>query len=439
MLQTSTLNTATPFVSYAYAYPHKSAYRRLAPPIPLDQLWAAESQDSLFLYLHIPFCEYRCGFCNLFTLANARESLVDDYLRQLAVEVEVLRSIVPQARFSRVAFGGGTPTFLTERELERLLDITRTIAGRPPIEVPVSCEASPATLTQAKASLLRDWGVDRVSLGVQSFLDQESRLLGRPQTAKQVDQAIDAVRHAGIPTLNLDLIFGGPAQTLDSWTWSIAKAIEYRPQEIYLYPLYVREQTGLGRTNTTPNNLQMEAYRIGRDQLLQEGYRQRSLRMFQLPGTGDTAAPTYCCQSDGMIGLGCGARSYTRRLHYSTEFAVGRSGVRAILADYLSRRSEQFRIAAHGFRLNEEERRRRYVIQSLLQATGLDRRDYQVRFGGDVLAHLPQLYELPDRGLAELTSAALKLTPRGLELSDAIGPWLYSQRVRALMEEFECL
>jgi oxygen-independent coproporphyrinogen-3 oxidase len=138
-----------------------------------------------------------------------------------------------------------------------------------------------------------------------------------------------------------------------------------------------------------------------------------------------------------MIGLGCGARSYTRRLHYATEYAVGRPGVRAILDDYVTRPDSTFEVADYGCRLNGEEERRRYVIKSLLRCEGLSSRAYRRRFESDPWEDLPELHELERLGLAEARTDRLCLTESGLERSDAVGPWLYSHASRARMEAFE--
>ena len=432
------LDAPTPFLGYAYAYPHKSAYRTLSPAVSLSGAWEGERRDSLFLYVHVPFCEVRCGFCNLFTLANAGDDLVRPYLATLRAEAAAVRDAVPDARFARAAVGGGTPTYLDEGELAAFLSIVADFAGHDARAVPASCEGSPATLTAAKARMLRDWGVDRLSLGVQSFDDAEAKRLGRPQRAADVHRAVGFARDAGFPTLNLDLIYGVPGQGTDSWLRSVDAAVQTGAEEIYLYPLYVRELTGLGKTRVEPNDARLDHYRRGRDRLLNAGYVQHSLRMFRKPGLHD-GGPVYDCQADGMIGLGCGARSYTSELHYSTEYAVGRSGVRSILADYLKRDRDSFRTARHGFRLNEEDRRRRFVLQGLLQADGLDTAAYRARFDAAVADDLPELNDLFPRGLAEYHGGTLRLTAAGLERSDAVGPWLYSGKVRGLMGEYECV
>ncbi len=431
-------SSSSPFVGYSYSYPHKTAHRRLAPHVPLAEAWREEQRDALFLYLHVPFCEHRCGFCNLFSLAAADNKTVAAYLGQLRRQATAIRDVLTDARFARIAVGGGTPTFFDVRQLDEMLDIVEHLTGASPHEVPMSCEASPATVTPDKLKLLRDRGVDRLSLGVQSFDDDELRRLGRPPCADQARRAIETVRSLGFPTLNVDLIYGTPDQSLDSWARTLREAVAHRPEEIYLYPLYVRESTGLGKLGTKPGTDRLEAYRLGRRLLLGSGYRQVSQRMFRSTPTAERTGPVYCCQADGMVGIGCGARSYTRRLHYSTEYAVVRPGIRSILGEFLRRDERSFSHAEHGFRLDEEDQRRRFAILGLLLTEGLSLHAYRLHFKTDTLDDLPQLRHLLDRGLARLTGDRLRLTELGIERSDAVGPWLYSERVCRLMETHQC-
>jgi oxygen-independent coproporphyrinogen-3 oxidase len=157
--------------------------------------------------------------------------------------------------------------------------------------------------------------------------------------------------------------------------------------------------------------------------------------MFRATRVANREDPVYCCQDDGMIGLGCGARSYTRKLHYSSEYAVGCNGIQDIIANFIQ--SSSFSHADYGFCLSTDEERRRFVIKSILRADGLELGAYQQRFGRSGLDDFPQLAELSSEGLASLESDALKLSEAGLELSDAIGPWLYSTNVHNLMKNYE--
>ncbi|CAM4289137.1 STM4012 family radical SAM protein [Deinococcus marmoris] len=424
-----------PYQSYTYGYPHKTAYRPLTEAVPLRDAWTAENRDSLFLYLHIPFCEMRCGFCNLFTVANAPVSLERAYLDALERQMEVVRDALDGTTFSRLAIGGGTPTYLEASELERVFDLLDThfgVAG-----LPASVETSPATTTPERLRVLAERGVSRVSIGIQSFLESEVRGVGRAQSNAEVFAALDSIRAAGLPGLNIDLIYGLAHQTPQTWLDSLETALTWTPEELFLYPLYVRPLTGIGRLGRTWDDERLELYRLGRDFLLSRGYVQTSMRRFQKASLPLESEPEYTCQLDGMVGLGCGARSYTRHLHYSSEYAVGRVGVREIIQDFVEQPAERFGQITHGIHLSADERRRRYALQSLLHISGLNLSAYRQEFGSDSLTDFPQLATLPDTDLARLQTGILTLTPAGLEQSDALGPWLYSPAVRKLSEEYE--
>jgi oxygen-independent coproporphyrinogen-3 oxidase len=428
-----------PYQGYLYAYPHKTAYRAFAAPKPLRELWAEERKDALFLYLHVPFCEFRCGFCNLFTQTNPAEGLAARFMDTLARQAERMGAALGEAGFARLALGGGTPTWLEAADLARLFDLAEGL-GADPSAIPVSVESSPDTATAERLAVLRERGTTRLSVGVQSFVEAECRASGRPQTTAAVEAALGGIRDAGFPVLNLDLIYGLPGQTPATWRTSLDAALAWEPEELFLYPLYVRPLTGLDRIGTepAPGDVRLALYRQGRDLLLDRGYEQVSMRLFRKPGAGDgDDAPAYCCQEDGMVGLGAGARSYTRSVHYASEYAVGARGVKAITAAWVERSAESFDAADYGFTLDAEEQRRRYAIQSLLHKTGLDPVAYARRFGTDASDDLPQLGLLQPRGLARDEGGVLRLTAEGLERSDVLGPWLISPAVWARMEEYE--
>jgi oxygen-independent coproporphyrinogen-3 oxidase len=458
------LETGSPYTGYLYGYPHKTAYRRLDPPLELEALWAEVDRSALFLYVHVPFCEMRCGFCNLFTQARPKDQVVEDYLGALGRQVDRMRVILSGARFARIAVGGGTPTYLTAGQLERLFDLVESM-GADPKALPASVETSPETAIPERLQVLARRGVERVSIGVQSFDDGEVHAIARPQSATQVDAALARIRAAGIPTLNVDLMYGLPGQRTQSFLGSIRHALHYTPEELYLYPLYVRPLTGLGRKfigsqsgkagppdfarlrlaarsvredlpidRGTWDAERIEQYREGRSLLLSEGYRQVSMRMFRREDAAEKPGPAYRCQEDGMVGLGAGARSYTERAHYSTEYAVGARGVKEIIEAFIAR--SDFDFADYGFLLDDAERKRRHVILSLLER-GVSLDDYRRRFGTSASDDFPELAVLVRRGLARPVDGAVALTDLGVERSDHIGPWLHSDRVRDLMAAFD--
>ena len=432
---------ADPYVAYSYSYPHKSAYGPLEPPVSLDKVWQTENKQSLFLYAHLPFCEMRCGFCNLFTRAGGTSNEIDLYLDSIERQARRMAQATAGDRtVTRLALGGGTPTVLSVAQLDRLF---QTLASRfdfDPTRIPSSVETSPKTATNDRLQLLKQWNVQRISIGVQSFLDTETHNIGRPQQLAEVHAALQRIQSLSFPILNIDLIYGQPQQNIASWHKSLDNALQYEPEEIFLYPLYVRPETGLGKRRTDPRSSQtMMLYQVGRDKLLDAGYQQRSMRCFSRESKLIDEGPTYCCQSDGMLGLGAGARSYSSKLHYSSRFAVDAAGVRTIIDEWVQRGENDFAFADWGIRLSDEERQRRYIIQSLLHHTGLDRGQFINRFAIEPETVVPGLSRYIDNGLICTSNNRLQLTEEGMALSDAIGPALYSQGSRDKLAEFTLL
>lgn len=425
--------SGSPYQGYVYAYPHKTAYRAFAPR-PLTDVWAGEDRGALFLYVHVPFCTMRCGFCNLFTTANPNDDLVSSYLAALRRQADVVREAIPDVRFAQFAIGGGTPTYLREAELAEVFDLAEGVMGAR--NLPAGVETSPDTLTPAKLDLMKARGVARVSIGVQSFIEKEAADSGRPQKRADVDTALSLLAGSGLRTVNVDLIYGLPGQTAASWRYSLNEALRYSPQELYLYPLYVRPLTALGRSRKEWDDARLALYRDGRDVLLAAGYEQVSMRMFRR-GASTAARPDYCCQTDGMVGLGCGARSYTRALHYSLDYAVRPKSVKGIISDYLARSRDELSRAEHGFALDRAEQQRRYLLQSILNVEGLDSARYAARFGTDPADDFPDLPAFAEWGLLRCDGGTWAPTARGLERSDALGPWFFSGAVRALMMKYE--
>ncbi len=420
---------------YAYAYPHKTAYRPLNPRVPLAEAWRGEEKRNLFLYVHLPFCEMRCGFCNLFTTVQPGAGLIDQTLAAIYRQSSAVSGAIAPENISQAAFGGGTPSFLSALELEQLFNHLSLVWPVQWHRIPVSFEMSPGTVTREKLDLLRRLGVDRISLGVQSFVPEDLISLKRPQPSGELERACHSIKAGGFSVFNVDLIYGNEGQDARRWQRSLDRALEWQPEELYLYPLYIGRLTNLDRSGRHPGAHRRDLYRQARDFLLAAGYRQISMRLFRRWNV--IRHTDYCCQEDGMIGLGPGARSYTRALHYSTEYAVGQIGVKKIIGDFNARAKSTFAAADYGVSLDEQEQRLRYIIKSLLRADGVSPSAYQRSFGSPMTGDFPQLEELTELGLAVESNGCLRLNDEGLAWSDTIGPWLYSDAMTARMSACE--
>lgn len=431
---------AFPYRSYLYSYPHKTAYRELDPPLPLQSLWERENTDTYFLYMHIPFCAARCGFCNLFTLPDRRDDTHERYVDALERQAKQWAPITSRRPYSRFAIGGGTPTLLNEVQLNRLFDIAENVMGLDPTQASISVETSPDTVTEAKLAIMKERSVDRVSMGIQSFIEAEASAIYRPQKPQEVERALEKLTRYDFPLLNLDLIYGLPGQTVESWIYSLERVLAYEPGEVFIYPLYTRENTIVKPDDIRRQgpDIRMELYIAAREILKSKGYVQYSMRRFAKEQSSSKVLLPYSCQEEGMVGLGCGARSYTSEVHYASKYGVSYKATQSIIADYVA--TERYDVADYGIVLSREEQRRRFILKALLHREGLTLSDYQQRFGTDVMSDYAWLAELLTEGMAQLEidegKQVLRLTEEGLGYSDAIGDWLISAEIREQMEGF---
>ncbi|ASR47193.1 coproporphyrinogen III oxidase [Paenibacillus kribbensis] len=425
-----------PYRSYLYSYPHKTAYRALDTPLSLRELWEQEELESYFLYMHIPFCAARCGFCNLFTLPDKRLDVHKEYVDALERQARQWAPIMGGRPFSRFAIGGGTPTLLEAPLVERLFDIAENIMGLNPKRASISVETSPDTVTEDRLEVLKRRGTDRVSMGIQSFVESESAAIYRPQKPKLVREALARLVEYNFPLLNVDLIYGLPGQTLETWLYSLEEALSYSPGEIFLYPLYIRENTILKPGYTgLEHDIRLSLYEAARERLKQAGYVQYSMRRFaKNEGASDKELLPYSCQEEGMAGLGCGARSYTRNVHYASRYGVSAAATRSIIADYVA--AERHDLADYGFILNADESKRRFILKALLHREGLNLSAYAERFGVPLPDDFTGMSLLLKSGMAVVEEGSLRLTEEGMAYSDAIGDWMISTAVRERMEGY---
>jgi oxygen-independent coproporphyrinogen III oxidase len=212
-----------PYQAYVYAYPHKTAYLEFREPKSIAPLWQRCDTSKLQLYLHVPFCTMRCGFCNLFTSAQPNRIIVSAFLDAIETEAKVFRDCVPDANFLQCAIGGGTPTYLNVEELSRLFALV-------PAGISTGIEVSPDTLDVEKVRLFQANNVERVSIGIQSFVESEAANSGRPQKTDDVEQSLTLLAEAGFANWNVDLIYGLPGQTIETWMHSALCARTHGPR-----------------------------------------------------------------------------------------------------------------------------------------------------------------------------------------------------------------
>lgn len=190
--------------------------------------------------MHVPFCGSKCIYCDFYSETGL--SRVPAWLEAMGREMSLYRDLFPV--FDTLYIGGGTPTVLDERQLHQLFSMLfRSFAFTDDTEITV--EANPADITAAKLDLLREWGVTRISLGVQSFRDDDLLFLGRRHTVGEARRALEMIRTRGASNVSVDLIYAIPGQTVDSWMETLEQAVAFRPEHLSCYQLTVAEGTAL--------------------------------------------------------------------------------------------------------------------------------------------------------------------------------------------------
>ncbi|HMF11279.1 MAG TPA: radical SAM family heme chaperone HemW, partial [Gemmataceae bacterium] len=268
-----------------------------------------ESSTPRAAYVHVPFCAHHCGYCD-FAVAVGRDALIDRYLDALAAELATLLEPRP---VQTVFVGGGTPTYLSARQVHRLLsDVNRWLPLEPGGEF--SIEANPGTLGAEKVAALADCGVTRVSLGAQSFQPRLLHVLERDHSPDDVPRAVEAIRRR-IPELSLDLIFGVPGQTLAAWDADLRQALALQPDHVSTYgltyekgtPLWKQRQRGAIAALGEEAELSLYAHAI--DTLEVAGFEHYEISNFALPGRRSRHNQVYWA-NEPYYGFGMGATRY---------------------------------------------------------------------------------------------------------------------------------
>ncbi|MGN6369941.1 MAG: radical SAM family heme chaperone HemW [Phycisphaerae bacterium] len=240
------------------------------------------------LYVHVPFCSTKCHYCDFYSLAGHLEH-ADQFLHALAEEISQWTERLPRIQPETIFIGGGTPTLLDPPRISRLLALI-TQAIDPSRLREFTIEANPNTFDADRASALVSHGVNRISFGAQSFNPAELRTLQRDHDPENVPRAFDLARAAGIDNLNLDLIFGIPGQTLDSWEFSLARALDLRPRHMSCYSLTYEPNTAMtarmkrGEFAPIDENLELAMFEHVYHRMRAAGFDRYEVSNYALPG-----------------------------------------------------------------------------------------------------------------------------------------------------------
>lgn len=388
----------------------------------------------LGIYLHIPFCERKCPYCDFNTYAGLEAhhaAMVD----ALCTELATWQDRLAERTVTSVFVGGGTPTVLDGEMLVQLFAALRgavELAER----CEITCEANPGTVDRAKFGLLRELGVNRLSMGVQSFQPDELSFLGRIHDVADVYRAAEAARAAGFDNLNLDFIFGLPGQREEAWEDTLGQALALQPDHLSLYSLIVEENTPLfhwvanGQVAAPDDDVAAALYEMALARLADAGYAHYEVSNWaRAHPADDHIVPARASRHNLLywrnqeyVGIGPGAHSHLREVTATGEIVGRRWGNRKPVQGYIRRMArgepvEEFseRILA-GLAMGET-----MMLGLRLVCEGVPLAHFRALHGVDLReVYGRELDELTAQDLLRVDGERVRVTPRGLMVGNQV-------------------
>jgi len=390
-------------------------------------LHTADRSRSLALYLHIPFCTAKCGYCDFNSYEGLPGHLVADYTPALVREMQLWAPAAKDMTVDTVFFGGGTPSLTS---LDDMAEITAAIRANFQIapDVEWTLEANPTELSREHLDGLRALGVNRLSMGVQSLQPDELTLLERLHTPERVFEAVRDARAAGFDNLNLDLIFGIMGQPLERWQDTLERILELSPEHLSCYALTVEPGTALfyqvakGQIEEPDPDIAADQYDWTRARLARAGYTQYEISNWAKPGRECRHNLVYW-HAEPYLGLGAGAHSFFLGRRIANVDAPNRY-VEAVTESWDERQRTgrgELRQIAGGETPDDETMRADAMILGLRLMRGVGLQEFRDRFGMTAdEAFGPAIAKHEALGLLERVDGRLRLTERGLLLSNEV-------------------
>ncbi len=381
-------------------------------------------KNALALYLHIPFCQRKCPYCDFNTYAG-QEGSYDAFVQALAEDMRRQGAARGRPPVRTVFWGGGTPTVLAAQHWQTLFAaLHEGFAIQAGAEI--TSEANPGTVDQSRFQTLYELGVNRLSMGVQSFNNDELRFLGRIHDASQAVTAFDMARRAGFDNINLDLMFGLPGQQPEHWRQSLQQAIALQPEHLSLYSLTVEAGTPLarwvarGQVSEPDPDVAADLYEMANDILAGAGYHAYEISNWARGPLQADGLPRYACRhnlvywrNEPYLGLGPGAHSYEPPLRWAVQHNVSAyieavAGNRPVLesSETIDQRLAMGETMMLGLRLLE---------------AGVSFARFQQRFGQDMRqVFASELADLQRRALIEIDDRRVRLHPQARLLGNEV-------------------
>lgn len=369
--------------------------------------------DVIALYIHIPFCKRKCKYCS-FVSFDDRVKDIPAYIDALKTELR-LRSV--DNTIETVYFGGGTPSLLSAEQLSGILNTVNKYF-RIVYDAEISIEANPGTVDLQYLSDIKQAGINRLSLGIQSFNDDELMMLGRVHSSKEAKDAVSDAVKAGFDNVNIDLIYGLPGQTVDDWNVSLHEALELHPEHLSLYALTLESQEPLfkeieaGKLPEISTDIAASQYELAEELLEKKGYRHYEISNWARSGRECRHNLVYW-QGGSYIGAGVAAHSYIEKR---------RTANTGDLDKYISALSQNTLPSQEIDEIiNPDLEIAESIILGMRLFDGIKLNDFQKRFGINIMKQYGrQIEELLNFGLIEKKRNSIRLTPQGRLLGNEV-------------------
>lgn len=361
-----------------------------------------------FLYIHIPFCLRKCLYCDFLSVPYD-PSLAGDYLNALCRELEIEKDNAGVLR--AVYIGGGTPSTLSENQFMKLLGCVQSNYVLSP-DAEITVEANPGSLDKRKIAALASSGVNRLSLGVQSFHDSELKTLGRIHSADEARRSLARFHEAGIPNYSIDLIYGIPGQHIDTWAGSLEEAVRFSPLHISAYELTPEQNTPFvrllesGRLAMPDDDLILSMYDRAIEYLGSFGYTHYEISNYSIAGSECRHNLNYWDRGE-YLGAGAGAHSFLNGT---------RSRNTGDIQQYIDNLSRGNIPGRESYRIAPADSLREYLFLGLRKKQGIS-----LSKAGIFSEDIPALCrDLIDEGFLAVSGDTLRLTSKGFPVSNAV-------------------
>ncbi len=377
-------------------------------------LFKHNEKKPLGIYIHVPFCRSKCQYCDFYSVTEKGDKLMDGYLKAICAHIKETGALAPDYKVDTIYFGGGTPTFFGAEGMASILTAIRKsfhVSAR----AEITFEANPDSVSYWMLRRLKSEGFNRVSLGVQCDDDEILKKLGRPHTYEQAEKAVKTIRKAGFKNLSLDLIYGLPGQTLESWQRTLSHVLTLDPEHMSCYGLKVEEGTPLYECQDVmdlpDDDLQADMYLAAIEILRQKGYRQYEISNFAKREMASRHNLKYW-QGGEYLGFGPDA---------SSDFAGKRFSIVRSLPGYINGILSGGQVLREYQEIPAKERAGEYIMLRLRTTMGISREEYEKKF---LLSFEPLekvLEKAAARNLAITnTHGHWRLTTEGFLVSNAV-------------------